>query len=323
MSADAATEAVAAAAGSILSTVATYPLKTIYTLKALDAKSSGASSAPVDSSGLAIQALRLLKNGSWRFLYAGLKPAVVETAVSSGVYFYLYSLLRQLAVARRRASSGTKSSNISIAESLMIAAVAGAGNMLITCPAQVVATQMQAQHAPSSRNRDHLPPSKGVLGTIKAVYDEGGITGFWKGLLPSLILVVNPAVQYMIYEELLKHRRRHKAKALSLRPDSAVKLDAGEIFATSALAKLGATFATYPMIVVKSRLQAMNKDNADLQYSGTWNAIATIYEQEGVAGFFKGLDTKLLQTVANAALMLMVKEQVYTATRNALKAART
>lgn len=301
----------------MVSTVATYPLKTIYTLKALDAKSSG-SSAPTDSSSLAIEALKLLQNGKWKFLYAGLKPAVVETAVSSAVYFYLYSLLRQTAVSRRAGAQkgSSKYQNISIVESLSIAALAGAGNMLVTCPAQVVATQMQAQTRTTQG-------TKSVWATIKDIYKQDGITGFWKGLLPSLILVINPAIQYMLYEELVRQRRAIKAKFHNLPRGATVKLDASETFAVSALAKLGATFATYPMIVVKSRLQAMSKETEDLQYSGTWNAIATIYEQEGVAGFFKGLDTKLLQTVANAALLMMLKEQLYTATSKALKAARS
>lgn len=34
----------------------------------------------------------------WRSLYAGLKPSVVATATSQGIYFYVYSMLRGWAV---------------------------------------------------------------------------------------------------------------------------------------------------------------------------------------------------------------------------------
>lgn len=91
-------------------------------------------------------------------------------------------------------------------------------------------------------------------------------------MAPSLILVVNPAVQYALYERLvssslrLKERRALAAgggAALAARAGrtaaaAPVKLGAGEVFLLGALAKVGATIVTYPMIVVKSRLQAEN-----------------------------------------------------------------
>lgn len=44
-----------------------------------------------------------------RGLFSGLQPALLGTAVSQGVYFYFYSLLRELAVARKHAAAGTSS----------------------------------------------------------------------------------------------------------------------------------------------------------------------------------------------------------------------
>jgi hypothetical protein len=76
-------------------------------------------------------------------LYAGLAPSAVETVASTVVYFYLYSLLRQAAVSVRRrrvASAGVgkaRGDEIGVAASLLVAAAAGAGNMLVTTPAQV------------------------------------------------------------------------------------------------------------------------------------------------------------------------------------------
>lgn len=40
------------------------------------------------------------RDKGWRSLYAGLKPSVVATATSQGIYFYVYSLLRGWAVVR-------------------------------------------------------------------------------------------------------------------------------------------------------------------------------------------------------------------------------
>ena len=57
---------------------------------------------------------------------------------------------------------------------------------------------------------------------------------------------------------------------------------AAEFFLISAVAKLGATVLTYPLLVVKSRLQAANKDtHVDLKYTGAVDAVTRIWKHEG------------------------------------------
>lgn len=358
---DASVEAVSGAAGSILALVATYPLKTIYTLQALSSSNDSAGALSV------VEILKKYKLG----VYSGLEPNIVEAGVSSGVYFYLYSKLRHFVVTMREslhtgdapASTGsTKNKDIGVLSSLMVAALAGAGNQLITMPASVVATRMQAQKKLVVDGR--AEKGSDTAGAImRQVVSESGIGGFWAGLLPSMVLVSNPAIQYMLYEQLLRALRRWKAAtaaaAATAAPapaaapakkarkatdgpeladgadaatdaaaevaaapapaPAAVKLTPLEIFLASAAAKIGATIATYWLVVVKSRMQAAGKDS-EFQYNGTWDALSTIYRQEGFGGFFKGLRSKILQTALNAALMLMLKEQVYSATKHLLSA---
>ena len=70
--------------------------------------------------------------------------------------------------------------------------------------------------------------------------------------MPSLIMVANPTIQYMLYEWGAQWWRR---------PSKGVKTSAGanltsiEVFLISAVAKLGATLLTYPLLVVKNRVQ--------------------------------------------------------------------
>jgi hypothetical protein len=57
-----------------------------------------------------------------------------------------------------------------------------------------------------------------------------------------------------------------------------------DVFFLSAAAKLGATVVTYPLLLVKARLQSAGKHTAsDRKYSGTANAIERIYKTEGAA----------------------------------------
>lgn len=96
-------------------------------------------------------------------------------------------------------------------------------------------------------------PCIGALSVTRQIYDEGGILGFWKGVVPTLLMVANPTVQYAIYEWLKARLAEAKlrGKTTTKRPS----YSASDIFVMSALAKLGATVMTYPMQLVKSRLQ--------------------------------------------------------------------
>jgi adenine nucleotide transporter 17 len=310
-------------------------------------------------------------------LYAGVRPAALETAASSAMYFWLYSLLRQ-AVARaqlerRRRRGGTwqgasaaatADADIGVVASLLVAALAGAGNQLVTTPAQVVTTQLQAI---ARRRRDllargderaaaELPDETAAAVVCALVRDGGGSLGaLWKGLGPSLLLVVNPAIQYALYEWLLAGARARKvAKAaaavrggaaprrgpLSSPPAALARLSATEVFLLSALAKIGATVLTYPMIVVKSRLQAQGcataggggegepdcgggggGGGAGGDYRGTADAVARIWREEGCGGFFAGMRAKILQTALNAALMLTAKDYIYEGTAAVVRGA--
>ena len=64
-------------------------------------------------------------------------------------------------------------------------------------------------------------------------------------------MVSNPTIQYMLYEWGAQWwRRPSKGKA-----SAGANLTALEVFLISALAKLGATLCTYPLLVVKNRVQ--------------------------------------------------------------------
>ena len=86
---------------------------------------------------------QLVSKHGWTGLYRGLEPALLGTAVSQGVYFYLYSWLRGAAVTRLQTKQKTKSEDIGVGASLLVAALAGAGNVLLTTPIWTISTRMQ------------------------------------------------------------------------------------------------------------------------------------------------------------------------------------
>lgn len=55
-----------------------------------------------------------------------------------------------------------------------------------------------------------------------------------------------------------------------------------------------------------------------MQYTGVFDAVKRMWADEGFAGFYKGMRVKLLQTVLAAALLMMLKEEIYAAVHTTL-----
>lgn len=82
----------------------------------------------------------------------------------------------------------------STAVELSLGALAGAVAQLFTIPIAVVTTRQQ-----TANKIDR----KGIFATGKEVIKgPDGVTGLWRGLKASLVLVVNPAITYGAYERL-------------------------------------------------------------------------------------------------------------------------
>lgn len=71
--------------------------------------------------------------------------------------------------------------------------------------------------------------------------------------MPSLVMVSNPTVQYVLYELLVSKWLQRRRTPLGVMANN--KLSDLEIFGLSALAKLGATISTYPLLVIKNKVQ--------------------------------------------------------------------
>ncbi|THG12976.1 hypothetical protein TEA_026334 [Camellia sinensis var. sinensis] len=207
------------------------------------------------------------------------KPSPYGT-LHAGIYYYFYQVFKNkaeaIAIAHR--NNGRGDGTVGMFSWLVVAAIAGSFNVLLTNPIWVLVTRMQT-HTQAERKvieakreallmeasesnfigstlQDKLaqldstkPSPYGTLHAAREVYNEAGITGFWKGIIPTLIMVCNPSIQFMIYESSLKHLRAKR----SSNKQGINNVTALEVFLLGALAKLGATMSTYPLLVVKVR----------------------------------------------------------------------
>lgn len=122
-------------------------------------------------------------------LYAGMNGALIGVASTNFAYFYWYTIVRTLY--NKYSKSGAAPST---AVELSLGALAGAIAQIFTIPVAVVTTRQQTA---SKEER------KGLMATAREVVEgPDGVSGLWRGLKASLVLVVNPAITYGAYERL-------------------------------------------------------------------------------------------------------------------------
>ncbi|KAB7501123.1 Peroxisomal membrane protein PMP34, partial [Armadillidium nasatum] len=126
-------------------------------------------------------------------LYRGLLPVIQSLYCSNFVYFYTFHALKSVS---NREKSAVKN--------LLLGMIAGCVNVLATTPLWVVNTRIKMQGTASRMNKDSKAKYKGLLHGLLRIWKEEGVSSLWAGTLSSLILVINPAIQFMTYEAVKK-----------------------------------------------------------------------------------------------------------------------
>lgn len=138
---------------------------------------------------------------------------------------------------------------------------------------------------------------------IKKIYKDDGLKGFLKGIVPSLILTLNPVIQFTSYEVL----RRSFA-------DENGKISNINLVIVSSLSKLLTIFSNYPLITIKTLCQANTKGRPE----DIWKLIITVYKIEGLLGFYKGLGPKVFGSLLNNTILMFIYERVQNVIRTML-----
>jgi adenine nucleotide transporter 17 len=214
--------ALAGAGGGILSMALTYPLITLSTRAQIESKR--AQSSTLDA------VRRIVQREGIGGLYSGLESALFGISVTNFVYYYWYEWTRA-AFEKAAEKAGRASKKLTTVESMIAGAVAGSATVLITNPIWVVNTRMTARKEDEQSLPGGAPKKpRSTLQTLIDLLRNEGPKALFAGVLPALILVINPILQYTIFEQLknfLERRRR-------ITPKDAFYLGAiGKILATT------------------------------------------------------------------------------------------
>lgn len=297
-------EASSGAVGALVSTTVLYPLDTCKTKYQADVGSNGQQKYRNFSDVL----YEAVSKEQFLSLYQGLGTKNLQSVIAQFVYFYGYSYFKRFYLVK----SGVKS--IGTTMNLLIAAAAGACTAIVTQPLDTAASRMQTSA---------YGKSKGLWETLT----NGSCTEAFDGLSISLVLTSNPAIQYTVFDQLKQRLIQHKQRQTLASGSSPESLSAFSAFLVGAISKTVATIITYPLIRCKVMIQAADHEDESTKPKPKSNktitsSFSSIWKEEGVPGFFKGLQAQILKTVLSSALLLMIKEKISKFTWIALLALR-
>lgn len=292
--------ALAGALGGVFSNAVIYPLDTVKTVIQADHKAS--SEKTKKQLGMLQTLVLIARAKGVRSLYRGFFANMANTFIQQFAYFYWYSLVRSVYI-KRVLRSATATPVLSVLTELVLGAVAAALAQLFTTPVGVIATRQQVGSASDGEEEDNS-----ILGHIRDIYHKDGITGFWRGLKPSLVLTINPAITYGVYE-------RVKSVILAA---SGGHMTPGKSFVIGALSKSLATVVTFPYILSKTRLQTKNTP-----HNTAFAVLYHIYEQKGVIGWYQGMNAQITKAVLSQALLFFFRDYFEMWTRQLLVLSNT
>jgi hypothetical protein len=295
-----------------------YPLDVAKTR--IQVTSSAARGKRKDDLSMLSMLLEILKQEGINGWYRGFAATMLNTFSMQYAYFFFYSFMRSSYIKRMtlKLPPGSKPPALSTAAELSLGAAAGALSQIFTIPVSVIATRQQVGRSARESSQDEGPVDESLLAVAREIIREDGVTGLWLGIKPGMVLTVNPAITYGVYERL---------KSLLLLANSAsIKLTPGTSFLLGAFSKTLATIVTYPYIMAKVRIQARSADtdaseskgllggrNGNIEpkamHVGALGLLLRVLRKEGFVGWYQGMSAQIIKAVLSQALLFVSKEQ--------------
>jgi solute carrier family 25 folate transporter 32 len=182
------------------------------------------------------------------------------------------------------------------------AVATGAIADLICNPLFVVRTRLQTQAL-------HQKTQFGMIQMAADLYASGGARIFWRGMTANLIGLSHVAVQFPTYERLKKMARERR---------NGQELNALDLLLASFMAKVAASLLTYPHEVIRSRMM----DSRAIATPTLVGTAKSIFQKEGMGGFYIGLPVTLLRVIPNCCITFISYELLLRWSKEQIHASR-
>lgn len=273
--------ALAGSVSAALSTIAVYPLDTLKTYLNKGSDEEGKDLKTVNDVILKVVLRRGNSMKSLKSLYSGIGSKIFMTMTQKFLYFYIYNFLMR--IVKRSNGKVSMFMNLLIGYSSALVAVA------ILTPLEISQTMQQLDQ---NDNRS-------ILDILRDIFLKEGFAGLYKGLQTNIILCVNPAIEYTVFDQL--------KKILLKRSGTTHSLTDAEAFWLGACSKAVATIATFPHVRAKVLQQAGVKGYSKMDST---SILVALLVREGPYSWFAGLKAQLVKNVIASAIMMSAKERI-------------
>ncbi|KAI7995370.1 hypothetical protein LOK49_LG11G01538 [Camellia lanceoleosa] len=226
----------------------------------------------------------IMKTDGWKGLFRGNLVNVIRVAPSKAIELFAYDTVN-----KTLSPKPGEQPKLPIPASLVAGACAGVSSTLVTYPLELVKTRLTIQ-------RDVYD---GLFDAFIKILHEGGPGELYRGLTPSLIGVIPyAATNYFAYDTLRKaYRKIFKEEKIGNIETLLIGSAAGAISSS----------ATFPLEVARKQMQVGAVSGRQV-YKNVLHALASILEQEGIQGLYKGLGPSCVKLVPAAGISFMCYE---------------
>ncbi|CAG9462726.1 unnamed protein product [Pedinophyceae sp. YPF-701] len=281
---------------------------------------------------------QIVRTEGFRGLFKGNLAGVARIAPYSAIHFGAFEALRRgMYAARDRATGaaphagqppGAADAAFRSVADFVAGAGAGATAVIGTYPLDVTRTRLayMIEHTPPQAGRGAeasggarpAPDARGaargaqytIRGLIGQAVREDGARGLYRGVWPTLLGIIPYAgLKFLIYEGMKRH------------PPDAASSGAPQVWwalLSGAVAGLVGQTATYPLDVVRRRMQVQGTEAEEMQrfhgrmraawvsaeepYRGVGDGLRRIVQAHGWGGLFSGMSINLVKVVPSTAV---------------------
>ena len=242
-----------------------------------------------DKSGMHLRSAReLYRQEGVKAFYRGVTMAVCAHSVGWGTYLTLFRTAQNRL---RDANHGRDS----VPGDFLAACIAATLTATLVTPLNLVKTRVQLH--------DEKSKPKGVIGSLRAVVREEGVSRLFRGVGPQILLSSHTTIQVAMYEFMKRKLWSEDAEP----PMLGVALASGASKAVAAV-------VCNPLEVCRTRLQD-KKNTKAIDYSSMNTAFLTIWRDEGIRGLYRGIAVNLCRVVPTTVVAFVLYEKCLVAIR--------
>ncbi|KAK6501711.1 hypothetical protein TWF481_009537 [Arthrobotrys musiformis] len=297
------------AVGTSISNIAVYPIdlivKRLQVQRAIRAatsdnndKVSGGGDDDELYKDFVDAAKRIYKEeGGVKAFYEGCLQDTANSMGSAFIYFLSYNFMRQRRLQANTLPTGKTPKTLGVLEELSIGVLSGAIAKFFTAPIANIVTRKQTAALRRKTNTNNDNDNASI---VKHIYAEKGIRGFWAGYDATLLLTLNPAITFFLYEtlkSLLPRRYREKPTG-------------GQTFLLAAISKAVASSIMYPISMAKARSQVRKKDKSSGRFV-VLEVLKEAYMTGGMMGMYEGVWGEILKGFFSNGITMLIKEALH------------